>query len=110
MISRAERYTIVTGKGYRPRQQDLGKWKYPALACALLFLFVAVVVPFLVFLYTSFLPYLQAPCWNPLKVMTLKDYRLLSHYEKVGSALHNSVVKVTVTAPATAELSVLVSD
>src|SRR5947199_187545 len=57
MISRAERYTIVTGKGYRPRQQDLGKWKYPALACALLFLFVAVVVPVLVFLYPSFLSY-----------------------------------------------------
>ena len=109
MISRAERYTIVTGKGYRPRQQDLGKWKYPALACALLFLFVAVVVPFLVFLYTSFLPYLQAPSWNALKVMTLKNYRLLSQYEKVGSALQNTVVMVTVTATATVLLSFLVS-
>ena len=109
MISRAERYTIVTGKGYRPRQQDLGKWKYPALACALLFLFVAVVVPFLVFLYTSFLPYLQAPSWNTLKVMTLKNYRLLSQYEKVGSALQNTVVMVTVTATATVLLSFLVS-
>ena len=109
MISRAERYTIVTGKGYRPRQQDLGKWKYPALACALLFLFVAVVVPFLVFLYTSFLPYLQAPSWNALKVMTLKNYRLLSQYEKVGSALQNTVIMVTVTATATVLLSFLVS-
>jgi iron(III) transport system permease protein len=109
MISRAERYTIVTGKGYRPRQQDLGKWKYPALACALLFLFVAVIVPFLVFLYTSFLPYLQAPSWNALKVMTLKNYRLLSQYEKVGSALQNTVIMVTVTATATVLLSFLVS-
>jgi iron(III) transport system permease protein len=109
MISRAERYTIVTGKGYRPRQQDLGRWKYPALACALLFLFVAVVVPFLVFLYTSFLPYLQAPSWNALNVMTLKNYRLLSQYEKVGSALQNTVVMVTVTATATVLLSFLVS-
>jgi len=109
MISRAERYTIVTGKGYRPRQQDLGRWKYPALACALLFLFVAVVVPFLVFLYTSFLPYLQAPSWNALKVMTLKNYRLLSQYEKVGSALQNTVIMVTVTATATVLLSFLVS-
>src|SRR5207245_10497542 len=109
MISRAERYTIVTGKGYRPRQQDLGKWKYPALACDLPFLFVVVVVHFFVFLYTSFLPYLQAPSWNALKVMTLKNYRLLSQYEKVGSALQNTVIMVTVTATATVLLSFLVS-
>jgi len=66
-------------------------------------------VPFLVFLYTSFLPYLQAPSWNALKVMTLKNYRLLSQYEKVGSALQNTVVMVTVTATATVLLSFLVS-
>jgi iron(III) transport system permease protein len=109
MIGRAEKYTIVTGKGYRPRQQDLGGWKYPALICALLFLLVVVVLPFFVFLYTSFLPYLQSPSANALKTMTLKNYRLLSQYEKVGSALKNTVLMVTVTATATVSLSFFVS-
>ena len=109
MISRAERYTIITGKGYRPRQLDLGKWKIPAFGIALLFLFLSIVLPFLVLLYASFLPYLQAPSWNVLKVLTLKNYRLLAEYGEVGSALKNTVLMVATTATATVALSFLVS-
>jgi iron(III) transport system permease protein len=109
MISRAERYTIITGKGYRPRQLDLGKWRIPALVGALLFLFFSIVLPFMVFLYASFLPYLQAPSWKVLNIMTLKNYRLLAEYGEVGSALKNTVVMVATTATATVVLSFLVS-
>jgi iron(III) transport system permease protein len=109
MISRAERYTIITGKGYRPRQLDLGKWRIPAFGIAMLFLFLSILLPFLVFLYASFLPYLQAPSWNVLKVLTLKNYRLLAEYGEVGSALKNTVVMVATTATATVVLSFLVS-
>jgi iron(III) transport system permease protein len=109
MISRAERYTIVTGKGYRPRQIDLGQWKIPALIAALLFLFFSIALPFLVFLYASFLPYLQAPSANAFKMMTLKNYRLLAEYGEVGSALKNTAVMVVTTATATVALSFLVS-
>ena len=109
MISRAERYAIITGKGYRPRQLDLGKWKYAALALAQLFLFIAILLPFLVFLYTSFLPFLQAPSWNAFQGMTLKNYRLLAQYGEVGSALKNTVVMVVATATGTVVLSFLVS-
>src|ERR671924_1210753 len=55
MISRVEKFTIITGKGYRPRQVDLGGWKYPALFLVLLYLFLAIILPFLVFAYVSFL-------------------------------------------------------
>lgn len=109
MIGRAERYTIVTGKGYRPRQLDLGKWRIPALVGALVFLFLSIALPFLVFLYASFLPYLQAPSWNVLKVLTLKNYRLLAEYGEVGSALKNTAVMVVTTATATVVLSFFVS-
>jgi iron(III) transport system permease protein len=109
MISRAERYTIITGKGYRPRQLDLGKWRMPAFACALLFLFLSIILPFLVFVYTSFLPYLQAPSWKVFNIMTLKNYRLLAEYGEVASALKNTVVMVATTATATVVLSFLVS-
>lgn len=109
MIGRAERYTVITGKGYRPRESDLGKWKYPALAAILLFLLVSIVLPFLVFLYTSFLPYLQTPSWEAFKGMTLKNYRLLSQYGEVGSALWNTLIMVVVTASATTLLSFFVS-
>jgi iron(III) transport system permease protein len=109
MISHAERYTIITGKGYRPRQFELGRWKIPALACTLLFLFLSIVLPFLVFLYASFLPYLQAPSWKAFNLITLKNYRLLAQYGEVGSALKNTVMMVAATATATVTLSFLVS-
>jgi iron(III) transport system permease protein len=109
MISRVERYTIVTGKGYRPRQLDLGQWRIPALVGALVFLFLSIALPFLVFVYVSFLPYLQAPSWNVLKVLTLKNYRLLAEYGEVGSALKNTAVMVVTTATATVVLSFFVS-
>ena len=109
MISRAERYAVVTGKGYRPRQLDLGRWKYAALGFAHLFLFIAILLPFLVFLYTSFLPFLQAPSWKVFEVMTLKNYRLLAQYGEVGTALKNTVLMVVATATGTVVLSFLVS-
>jgi iron(III) transport system permease protein len=109
MIGRAERYTIVTGKGYRPRQIDLGKWRIPAFIAALLFLFFSIALPFLVFLYASFLPYLQAPSAAAFKMMTMKNYRLLAEYGEVGSALRNTFLMVVTTATATVALSFVVS-
>ncbi|MGH7774091.1 MAG: ABC transporter permease [Candidatus Binatia bacterium] len=109
MIGRAERYTIITGKGYRPRQLDLGRWSYPALGIVLLFLFLSIVLPFLVFLYTSFLPFLQTPSLDALKGLTLKNYRLLAQYGEVATALTNTVVMVVTTATATTLLSFFVS-
>ncbi|OGQ79251.1 MAG: hypothetical protein A3F90_02505 [Deltaproteobacteria bacterium RIFCSPLOWO2_12_FULL_60_19] len=109
MIGRAERFAIITGKGYRPRPQELGAWKIPALAVASLYLLLAVVLPFLVFLYASFLPYLQIPSAAALKSFTLKNYRLLATYGEVGSALKNTAIMVVVTATATTLLSFFIS-
>jgi iron(III) transport system permease protein len=109
MISRSERFTVITGKGYRPRPVELGRWKVPALAIVWVYLFLAVLLPFLVFLYTSFLPFLQIPSVAALKSFTLKNYRLLAVYGEVGSALMNTVIMVIVTATATTLLSFFIS-
>jgi iron(III) transport system permease protein len=79
------------------------------LILASLYLFLAVLLPFLVFLYTSFLPYLQVPSLEALSSFTLKNYRLLAIYGEVGSALKNTVIMVVVTATATVLLSFFIS-
>ena len=109
MISRVEKFTIITGKGYRPRQFDLGGWKYPAFALVTLYLFFAIILPFLVLAYVSFLSYLQSPSVATFKSLTLKNYRLLAQYGEVGTALKNTLLMVAVTATATVLLSFLVS-
>ena len=109
MISRVEKYTIITGKGYRPRQFDLGGWRYLALACVFLYLFLAILLPFLVFAYASFLSYLQTPSLEAMKGMTLKNYRFLAQYGEAGDALKNTILMVLMTATATMLLSFFVS-
>jgi iron(III) transport system permease protein len=109
MISRVEKYTIITGKGYRPRQFDLGGWRYLTLAFVFLYLFLAILLPFLVFAYASFLSYLQTPSLEAMKSMTLKNYRFLAQYGEAGDALKNTILMVVMTATATVLLSFFVS-
>ncbi len=46
-------FATVTGKGYRPRKQSLGKWRWLALAGTILYLLVAVVLPMLALLQSA---------------------------------------------------------
>jgi len=109
MIGRTEKYTIVTGKGYRPRLIDLGKWRHVGLGFGLLYLFFSIVLPFAILLYASFLPYLQTPSWETLHTMTLKNYRMLAEFDDLTMALKNTAIMVIVTATATTLLSFSVS-
>jgi iron(III) transport system permease protein len=109
LISRTEKYTIITGRGYRPRLIDLGAWRYAALAFGLVYLFFSIVLPFAVLLYSSFLPYLQTPSLDALRTMTLKNYRMLAQSDDLGSTLRNTVVMVAVTATAATIFSFFVS-
>jgi iron(III) transport system permease protein len=109
MISRVEKYTIITGKGYRPRAIDLGPWKYPAFALVLAYLFATILLPFLVFAYVSFLPFLQVPSLAALQGLTLKNYRLLGQYGEVATAVKNTLLMVAVTATATVAISFFTS-
>jgi iron(III) transport system permease protein len=53
LLLRGRRFTTVTGKGYRPRMVDLGRWRWPALAVNALYL-VFVIGPFVALLMVSF--------------------------------------------------------
>ena len=61
MIRRSSRYTVITGKGYRPRKIKLGRWKYLALSLVGLYIFIKVLMPFSMILYASFLRYYTPP-------------------------------------------------
>ena len=109
MIARTEKYTVITGKGYRPRVIDLGAWKYAALSIVLLYLFVSIALPFVTLLYASFTPYLQAPSYEAFRNMSLKNYRMIFEYQELGLALWNTFIMVAVTATATTLLSFFIS-
>jgi len=88
---RSERYVTVTGRGYRPTLIDLGKWRYAASVWAALILFLIVILPFLVLLYTSFVIYVHVPGPKTLGLITLDHYRSNLTDGRTYNALKNSL-------------------
>ncbi|MGE5538659.1 MAG: ABC transporter permease [Gemmatimonas sp.] len=109
VIAKSERYSIVTGKGYRPKLVDLGAWRWAALGIVLLYLTMAIILPFLVLLYVSFLPFLQVPSARAFSVMSWRNYETIFDTELVGVIVRNTAVMTALTATFTVVLSFLIS-
>ncbi|MDP2645694.1 MAG: iron ABC transporter permease [Desulfobacterales bacterium] len=74
MVSRAERFTVVAGKGYRSRLIPLGRWRYLGWAFMGFYSIVGVLLPFLILIWSSLLPYYQTPSKKALAFTTLANY------------------------------------
>jgi iron(III) transport system permease protein len=109
VINRAERFSIITGKGYRPRTIDLGPWRWVALALVLGYLLAAIVLPFAALAYTSFLPYLQVPSARAFQSFSWNNYRKILDTELIGVAVRNTLVMTAAAATLTVVLSFLIS-
>jgi iron(III) transport system permease protein len=109
VIRKSERYTVVTGKAYRPRQIDLGRWRWAALVFVFLFLFLSVLLPFVVMLYSSFVPVVTIPNAEAFASFTLKNYHHIFSFPRFARVFWNTVGLVVVTATATTILSFLIS-
>ncbi len=109
VIAKSEKYTIVTGKGYRPREMDLGRWKWPAIALIAAFLLVSIILPFFVLLYVSFLPFMQVPTTAAFKSMSFENYLELGRQELIGRVMLNTVIMVVITSTMTVIVSFLIS-
>jgi iron(III) transport system permease protein len=109
VIGRSERYAVVTGKAYRPRVVDLGRWRRPMFALALLFLFVSIGLPYLVLLYASLVPYVRPPTLEAFQSMTLQNYQDVAELGRVQRTLWNTLKMVIGTATAVTILSFVVS-
>lgn len=74
VLTRARRYEVITGKAYRPRDMDLGRYQWLGLSFVLLYLTLAVVLPMSVLAWSSLLPYLMMPSFEALSKVNLSNY------------------------------------
>jgi iron(III) transport system permease protein len=109
VIGKAERFSIVTGKGYRPRLMELGLWRWPAFGLVMFYLLMAIVLPFLVLLYMSFLPFLQVPSERAFKMMSWRNYQTVFDTDLIGHIVGNTLIMTATVATATVILSFLIS-
>jgi iron(III) transport system permease protein len=93
LVRHGERYQTITGKDYRPRRIDLGRWKYLSCVFGLSLVFLITGLPFLAMLYASLLPRFQAPTADAFAAMTLANYaNLLADHGYALKPLWNSTL------------------
>ncbi len=87
-----DRFHTVTGKGYRPTVIRLGSWRYAAGGALLLYFFILLVLPFLIILWASLLPYYMQPSLEGISKFTLKNYVAALNFPKITDSIRNSVL------------------
>jgi iron(III) transport system permease protein len=92
LSSRGSRYATMTGKGFRPRQIDLGPWRYFAVAIFLIYFLLIVVLPFAVLLWSSFQKFYSVPSMAAIQRMTLEPYRTVLEHPSLWRSVWNSFV------------------
>ena len=102
----AERFATITGKGYRPHTIDLGAWRYFVLSLVLALLFVAVVLPIGIVLWTSFMPFYAPPSLKMLSLFTWDNYRMIFELDEFYRALSNNLISGGAAATIAVMLSV----
>jgi len=108
-VRQPDRFTTVTGKAYRPRLIQLGKWRYAALGAFVLYFIVSVVLPLAVLFWASLLPTYQPPSWEALSRLSWRNYSLVLGEPGVLRALWNTFLITFTTATCTACLAFAVS-
>ncbi|HTM07553.1 MAG TPA: iron ABC transporter permease [Verrucomicrobiae bacterium] len=108
IVQHGKKYTVITGRGYRPREIALGRWRWPALAFALIYLSMEVFIPFLVLVWVSLLPHLQLPSAEAFAQISLDNFEHI--FDHVGALpFINTAVLMFAVPTATMIFSVLVS-
>src|SRR5713101_9573613 len=92
LSSRGSKYATMTGKGFRPRQIDLGPWRWFAAAICIVDCLLIVVLPFAVLLWSSFQKFYSVPSWLALHNLTLDPYRFIFTYPNLARSVWNTLI------------------
>jgi iron(III) transport system permease protein len=103
-----ERFQVITGRGFRPRQVKLGMWRVPALAFVFGY-FGLMLLPVFILLWASLRPFYSVPTLDGLRTLTLSNYKAVLDLATVQHAVSNTVILVIASATLTMVLAILVS-
>jgi iron(III) transport system permease protein len=88
----SDQFATITGKGFRPTVYDLGRWRRPIAVLNFFICSVVFLLPVLIVVWSSFLPFYMAPSKAALDSLTLENYKNLWNLPLVHRALWNSFV------------------
>jgi len=91
LSSSGSKYATMTGKGFRPRQIDLGRWRWAAAGVFFVYFALIVVLPFAVLLWSSLQKFYAVPSMEALSRLTLEPYRTIISYPNIMRSVWNSL-------------------
>lgn len=97
-IRHAERFTTVTGRGYRPRLIDLGQWKYVPTVLMFGYFAVVVVMPLLILFWTSLAPHYRTFSMSAFSQLSFDAYQYVLNYPFLWIAIKNTLI-ISITVP-----------
>jgi iron(III) transport system permease protein len=105
----SERYSTITGRGYRPRLIDLGPWRYVAFSLFMIFFMITILLPVLVLIYASLIQFYQVPSAKVFSSMSLQNYAAAIKAPWMGRVLKNTLFLMVVAPTASVLLAALVA-
>src|SRR3989339_458127 len=87
-----ERYVTISSRGYRPTVIDLKGARYPLFGVVAFLSFILIVLPVLVLLYTSLVPYSMAPSAKALAMMSGRHWAAVLNDPLSLLSVKNSVI------------------
>ncbi len=101
-----KQYATVTGRGFQARPVDLRRWRWPAFACAFLFITMSMLLPLGVLLWTSLM---KVPGVFMADMYTLAHYRAALNDSTLWTAFQNTALMATAVASVGMVLCSLIS-
>ena len=94
----SERYATITGKGYRVKVIDIGPWKYLTFAAVLLYFLAGIVVPFIVLIVVSMIPYFDYDTFMrfPFNAVLTNYYTVFRHPSFMTGLYNSLILSVTI--------------
>jgi iron(III) transport system permease protein len=109
LTRRIERFTTVSGRGFRPKPLRLGRFRYVGLAVVCGYFVLVVLAPFLVLVWASLLPFYQVPSAVMLGRLSLRAYWYVFVDPWGVTALTNTLILVVTVPVAVMVLATLIS-
>jgi iron(III) transport system permease protein len=94
----SERFATITGKGYRVKVIDIGPWKYVTFLAVLLYFICGILIPFLVLIVVSMIPYFDYETFMqfPSNAVLNNYYTVLKHPSFIAGLYNSLVLSVTI--------------
>ncbi len=98
MLRRSQSYQVITGKGYRARQLDVGKWVIACWAYILIYFLIGLMLPVLLVAFMAFMPYLTPPTISAFHLLTLANFQHMD-WEYMFRGLRNTGIVMAIVPP-----------